>query len=76
MRGQIAWLIPQPELQYGFYYRNVSVLPRRDGVVLQQVGASDAYGYGDDREVADMAEARAAVETVAELMARMGPHRT
>ena len=76
VRGQIAWLIPQPELHYGFYYRNVSVLPRRDGIVFQQVGASDAYGYGDDREVADMAEAKTAVATVAELIARMAPRRT
>lgn len=73
VRGQIAWLIPQPELRYGLYYKGVSVLPRRDGIVFQQVGDSEAYGYADDREVADMAEARAAITTIADLFARMGP---
>lgn len=72
VRGQISWLIPQPELRYGIYYRNVSVLPRRDGIVIQQVGASEAYGYGDDREVPDLDETRAAVATIAQLYARMG----
>ncbi|AVQ01309.1 FAD-binding oxidoreductase [Caulobacter segnis] len=71
VRGQIAWLIPQPELRYGLYYKHVSVLPRRDGIVFQQVGASDAYGYGDDREVPDLEEARTAVMTIAELYDRM-----
>jgi len=73
VRGQIAWLIPQPELHYGLYYKGVSVLPRRDGIVFQQVGDTEAYGYNDEREVADMAEARAAVTTIADLFARMGP---
>ncbi|WP_223395890.1 FAD-dependent oxidoreductase [Caulobacter segnis] len=71
VRGQIAWLIPQPELRYGLYYKNISVLPRRDGIVFQQVGETEAYGYNDDREVADMDEARTAVSTIAALYARM-----
>jgi glycine/D-amino acid oxidase-like deaminating enzyme len=70
VRGQISWLIPQTELNYGFYYRNVSVLPRRDGIVLQQVGASEAYGYNDDRETPDLDETRVAVATIADLFAR------
>lgn len=73
VRGQIAWLIPQPELNYGLYYRHISVLPRRDGIVVQQVGGSEAYGWGDDREVPDLAEARTAVTTIADLFARMAP---
>lgn len=71
VRGQIAWLIPQSELNYGLYYRGVSVLPRRDGIVFQQVGETEAYGYADDREVADPGEAQAAVTTIADLFARM-----
>lgn len=71
VRGQISWLIPQAELRYGFYYRNVSVLPRRDGIVLQQVGDSEAYGYNDDREAPDLDETRVAVATIADLYARM-----
>lgn len=73
VRGQISWLIPQAELHYGFYYRNVSVLPRRDGIVLQQVGDSEAFGYNDDREAPDLDETRTAVATIAGLYARMVP---
>lgn len=71
VRGQIAWLIPQTELRYGLYYKHISVLPRRDGIVFQQVGETEAYGYGEDREVVDMDEARNAVTTIADLFARM-----
>ena len=35
VRGQIGWLIPQTELTYGLYYRDVSIVPRRDGIVVQ-----------------------------------------
>lgn len=35
VRGQIAWLIPQPELNYGVQYKNVNLLARRDGIVVQ-----------------------------------------
>lgn len=73
VRGQIAWLIPQPEVNYGLYYRHISVLPRRDGIVIQQVGEDESYGYGVDQETPDMAEANAAVATIAELFARMRP---
>lgn len=70
VRGQIAWLAPQPEVRYGVYYRHVSVLPRPDGIVVQQVGDSDQWGYGVDDERPDRAEAEAAVATIAELYAR------
>ncbi|MBW8892155.1 MAG: hypothetical protein JF617_08360 [Burkholderiales bacterium] len=70
MRGQIAWLAPQPEVRYGVYYKHVSVLPRPDGIVVQQVGDSDQWGYGVEDERPDRAEAEAAVATIAELYAR------
>ena len=38
VRGQIAWLIPQPEVNYGVIYKNVNVLSRRDGIVVQDGG--------------------------------------
>ena len=34
VRGQIAWLIPQPEVTYGFYFRHIGVLSRSDGIVV------------------------------------------
>lgn len=67
VRGQIAWLAPQPEVRYGVYYRHVSVLPRPDGIVVQQVGDSDMWGYGVADERPDRAEAEAAVATIAGL---------
>jgi glycine/D-amino acid oxidase-like deaminating enzyme len=67
VRGQIAWLAPQPEVRYGVYYRHVSVLPRPDGIVVQQVGDSDMWGYGVADERPDRAEAEGAVATIAGL---------
>ena len=69
VRGQIAWLAPQPEVDYSLYYRGVSVVPRPDGIVVQALGGSDMYGYGIEEEVADRAEAERAITTVARLFA-------
>ena len=71
VRGQIAWLIPQPELHYGLLYKRVGVLARRDGIVVQAVGKGDMEGYNDANEEPDRAEAETAVRTVAELYDRM-----
>lgn len=71
VRGQIAWLIPQPELNYAISYRNVHVLPRRDGIVVQDTGTSDMEGYNDINEQPDHAAAEGAVKKVADLYARM-----
>jgi glycine/D-amino acid oxidase-like deaminating enzyme len=75
VRGQIAWLIPQAEVDYGLHYRDVSMLSRADGMVIQYVGSSEMWGYGDDREEIDRAEADAAVKTIADLYARIPPAR-
>ncbi len=71
VRGQIAWLIPQPEVTYGVFYKGVSMVPRRDGIVVQDVSGGDIKGYKDDHEVIDRAEAEHGVRTLAELYARM-----
>lgn len=67
VRGQLARAIPQPEVGYGVFYKGVSFLPRRDGLVFQVVGDSDYYGFDDDTTVPDRAEAQHAVETIAGL---------
>ncbi|MDB5471738.1 MAG: dependent oxidoreductase [Caulobacter sp.] len=67
VRGQITWLAPQPEVRYGLYYRHVNVLPRADGIVVQYGGASEMWGYGSEDETPDMAEAQAAIATIAPL---------
>jgi hypothetical protein len=67
VRGQLARLIPQPEVHYGLFYRGVSFVPRRDGLVFQVVGDDDYYGFNDAATTADRAEAELAVNTIAAL---------
>jgi D-amino-acid oxidase len=71
VRGQIAWLIPQPEVNYGVQYKNLFVLSRRDGIVVQDLGTSEMFGYGDANEQPDRAAAESAVRMVADLYGRM-----
>jgi D-amino-acid oxidase len=71
VRGQIAWLIPQPEVNYGVEYKSVSILSRRDGIVVQDSGIGDMEGYNDSNEQPDRAAAESAVRVVAELYSRM-----
>ena len=72
VRGQIGWLIPQPEVDYGVVYDNVNVVPRRDAIVLQMLEGGDMRGYGDATETPDRAEALEAVKRVGELYSRFG----
>jgi glycine/D-amino acid oxidase-like deaminating enzyme len=67
VRGQLARMIPQPEVNYGLFYKGVSFVPRRDGLVFQVVGDDDYYGFNDDTTVPDRAEAEFAVNTIAGL---------
>jgi glycine/D-amino acid oxidase-like deaminating enzyme len=69
VRGQLARMIPQPDIHYGLFYQHVSFIPRRDGLVFQVTGADDYYGYDDDTTVPDRAEAEHAVNTIAGLYA-------
>jgi D-amino-acid oxidase len=71
VRGQIAWLIPQPEVSYGVQYKNVYILARRDGIVVQDGGIGEMEGYNDDNEQPDRAAAESAIRVAAELYARM-----
>ena len=67
VRGQIARLIPQPEVRYALTYRHVLTVPRRDGLVVQSFAEGEGQGYGDTSEAPDRAEAEEAVGTLAEL---------
>ena len=69
VRGQLARLIPQPEVSYGLTYDYVSLVPRRDGMVVQAYGADESIGYGDDSTAPDRAEAEHAVATIASVFA-------
>jgi glycine/D-amino acid oxidase-like deaminating enzyme len=67
VRGQMARMIPQAEVTYGLFYNRVSFVPRRDGLAFQVLGDNDYYGYGDETETSDRAEAERAVNTIASL---------
>ena len=75
VRGQIAWLIPQPEVNYGISYRNVTMLSRHDGIVIQQTGESEAWGWNDANETPDRAEAETALASIADAFDHMRPPR-
>jgi glycine/D-amino acid oxidase-like deaminating enzyme len=72
VRGQIAWLIPQPEVNYGLYYRHINVLSRTDGICVQSLEGGDMRGYGDMNETPDRSEADHVVNTIAPLFADFG----
>ncbi|MCJ2179390.1 FAD-dependent oxidoreductase [Novosphingobium album (ex Hu et al. 2023)] len=62
VRGQIAWLLPQPGVNYGVFYNHLYVLARRDGIVVQALGENDYFGFDDPDETPDMAAAVAAID--------------
>ena len=67
VRGQISWLVPQPDARYSVFYDDVFAVSRRDGVVLQYTGPNDDYGYGIDQETVDSAETERVLETMQRL---------
>jgi len=69
VRGQLARMIPQPDIHYGSFYKDVAFIPRRDGLVFQVSGESDYYGFNDDATVPDRAEVEHAVNSIAGLFA-------
>ncbi len=71
VRGQIAWLEPQPEVNYGLYYGNLGVLSRRDGIVVQLNQQGEASGWNDSNEQPDRTEAEAGIQILRDLYAGM-----
>ncbi len=71
IRGQIAWLIPQPDANYGLGFGNLNILARRDGIVVQSMEQGEATGWNDASETPDRGEADRAVEALAALYNRM-----
>ncbi len=71
VRGQIAWLIPQEGVNYGLQYRDLFVLARRDGIVVQPNPQGDETGWNDTNEQPNRADAEAGVHELQELYSRM-----
>jgi glycine/D-amino acid oxidase-like deaminating enzyme len=70
VRGQNGWLIPQPEVNYFFDYKDVSVVSRRDGILIQALEGGDLKGYNDSNERVNRAESVNAVKVIESLYAR------
>lgn len=68
VRGQTAKLIPQPEVTYGLSYgrQPLSVVPRRDGILVQ---AQAPWDFGNADTTPDRAASEAAVARLAALFA-------
>jgi glycine/D-amino acid oxidase-like deaminating enzyme len=71
VRGQITWLIPQPEVNYGVFYKGIAILARRDAIAVQDGGTGEMDGYNDANEQPDRQKAEADVRVAAELFSRM-----
>jgi glycine/D-amino acid oxidase-like deaminating enzyme len=74
VRGQIAWLIPQEDAHYGLTYKGLSMLARRDGIVMQYSKGGEDEGWNDANETPDRAFAEEGVNVLAELYSRMAPN--
>ena len=69
VRGQLSWLAPQPEANYGFLYRDVYVTSRGDGLIVQCIGPNDDFGFGVHDESPNLDETEHSLATVAPLLA-------
>jgi glycine/D-amino acid oxidase-like deaminating enzyme len=71
VRGQLVHMIPQPEIRYGLLWQTYSMVPRRDGLVVQALGEEESIGYGDDSTAPDREAAEQAVAALARVTAEM-----
>jgi glycine/D-amino acid oxidase-like deaminating enzyme len=73
VRGQIGWLLPQHDVNYGFVYGNLNVLARPDGIVVQLSEQGEASGFNNADETPDRREAELGVTMLRDLYERMQP---
>jgi FAD dependent oxidoreductase len=71
VRGQIGWLLPQQEVNYGISYRGVQVLSKPDGIMVIALENGDLKGYNDGNEIVRRDESERAVGVLEELYSRM-----
>jgi hypothetical protein len=69
VRGQTARLIPQSEVTYGLRMKDISVVPRSDGIMVQVIGDTGNFNNSDTTPHRETSEA--AVQELADLMAHM-----
>lgn len=73
VRGQTGWLVPQPEANYGVRYKNIALLSKADGVVVQNNASTpelgDMLGVGNSMELANRADTETALKIIASVFA-------
>ncbi|GLQ89837.1 D-amino-acid oxidase [Dyella flagellata] len=69
IRGQTARLIPQPDVNYALNTSHLSMVPRRDGLLVQVIG--DTGNFNNSDLTPDRAASEAAVRQLADIMATM-----
>lgn len=71
VRGQTAWLVPQPEANYSLRFSNMSLLSKADGIVLMNNNPDmgDMLGVGDSTELPSRAPFEEALAKLAPLFA-------
>ena len=70
VRGQTARLVPQPEVRYGLRTRELSVVPRSDGVLVQVLG--DSGNFNNTDATPNRAQAEQSVRQLAQLIKGLG----
>ncbi len=66
-RGQISWLVPQSEVDYGLNYKGVLVTSRRDSIGVQGHFGGD---WNNSSELPDRSETDRSIAILAELFSR------
>ena len=69
VRGQVNWLLPQPEARYALWFDEVQAVSRRDGMIVQYLGPNEDWGYGIESEVPDPQETAMALGRLQQLAA-------
>lgn len=73
VRGQTAWLIPQPEVNYGLSYGGTSMLSKSDGIMVMHPpgpAKGDMVGINDANEIESRQEAEDGVRAIEQLYKR------
>jgi glycine/D-amino acid oxidase-like deaminating enzyme len=71
VRGQTAWLVPQPEANYSLRFSNISLMSKADGIVMMNNNPDigEMLGVGDSNELPARAPFEEALATMAPLFA-------
>jgi D-amino-acid oxidase len=75
IRGQIAWLAAQTDRHYGVMYKDLFLLARQDGILLQYNSEDGNRGWNNTSEEPDPTVAERGVAVLRELYSRMSQGR-